>query len=66
MLSKLNLPSGPETAVKLRPLEVSDVDQIRAELEAFVHSAQSKSPPVVSGEDGLAAVEVAERIVGSM
>jgi len=52
--------------VKLTPLEVRDVDQIRAELEALVHSAQSKSPPVVSGEDGLAAVEVAERIVGSM
>lgn len=52
--------------VKLSPLETKDVDQIRAEMEAFVRSIQSKTPPVVSGEDGLAAVEVAERIVAAM
>jgi predicted dehydrogenase len=52
--------------VKLTPLEVKDVDQIRAELEAFINSIQSKSAPIVSGEDGLAAVEVAERIVAEM
>ena len=52
--------------VQLTPLEVKDVDQIRAELEAFINSIQSKSSPVVTGEDGLAAVEVAERIVAEM
>jgi len=52
--------------VKLNPLEVKDVDQIRAELEAFINSINSKSPPIVSGEDGLAAVEVAERIVAEI
>src|SRR5258706_2019540 len=52
--------------VKLIPLEVKDVDQIRAELESFISSIQSKTPPLVSGEDGLAAVEVAERIVAGI
>ena len=52
--------------VKLTPLEVNDVDQIRAELESFTGSIHSKRAPVVSGEDGLAAVEVAERIVSEM
>jgi predicted dehydrogenase len=52
--------------VKLVPLEVKEVDQIRAELEAFINSIQSKTPLIVSGEDGLAAVEVAERIVAEM
>jgi predicted dehydrogenase len=52
--------------VKLTPLEVKDVDQIRAELESFVNSIQTKTAPVVRGEDGLAAVEVAERIVAEM
>jgi len=52
--------------VKLTPLEVKDVDQIRAELESFASSIHSKTAPVVSGEDGLAAVEVAERIVAAM
>ena len=52
--------------VKLTPLMVQEVDQIRAELEAFINSIESKSAPIVSGEDGLAAVEVAERIVAEM
>jgi len=52
--------------VKLNPLEVKEVDQIRAELEAFINSIQTRSSPVVSGEDGLAAVEVAERIVAEL
>ncbi len=49
--------------VKLSPLAVNDVDQITAELEAFVGSIRKKKEPVVSGEQGLAAVEVAEKIV---
>jgi predicted dehydrogenase len=52
--------------VQLNPLEINDVDQIRAELESFINSVQSKTPPVVSGEAGLAAVEIAERIVAEM
>jgi predicted dehydrogenase len=52
--------------VKVTPLEVIDLDQIRAELEAFINSIQSKTAPIVSGEDGLAAVELAERIVAEM
>jgi predicted dehydrogenase len=52
--------------VKLTPLAVEDVDQIRAELESFVDSIRRKKEPVVSGDQGLAAVEVAERIVAEM
>ncbi|HEV8605927.1 MAG TPA: Gfo/Idh/MocA family oxidoreductase [Tepidisphaeraceae bacterium] len=52
--------------VKLTPLAVEDVDQIRAELEAFVGSIRQKQEPVVSGEQGLAAVELAERIVSEV
>jgi predicted dehydrogenase len=52
--------------VKLNSLEVKEIDQIRAELEAFINSIHTKTPPIVSGEDGLAAVTVAERIVAAM
>jgi len=52
--------------VDVQELEISDVEPLRAELDAFVDAAQGKSKPVVSGEDGLAAVELAERIVAEM
>jgi predicted dehydrogenase len=55
-----------ENLVKLTPLAVEDVEQIRGELEAFVGSIREKRPAVVSGEDGLRAVEVAERIVAEL
>ena len=52
--------------VDVQELEISDVEPLRAELDAFVSAAKGDSKPVVSGEDGLAAVELAERIVAEM
>lgn len=37
-------------------------DALRAEIEAFVQSIRSGSPPLVTGEDGLRALETAMRI----
>jgi len=40
-----------------------DGEPLRKELEAFVEVVKSKTPPVVSAQDGLKAMEVAETIV---
>lgn len=37
-------------------------DALRSEIEAFLHSVQTAAAPVVSGEDGLRALETATRI----
>jgi predicted dehydrogenase len=58
-LSQLNY----KDLVHIEELQSDDVEPLRAELDAFVESVQTGSPPVVSAEDGLHAVEVAERIV---
>ena len=52
--------------VDVQELNIDDVEPLRAELEAFIDSVTNGTPPVVSAADGLAAVEVAERIVKSM
>ena len=52
--------------VKVEPLEVDDVEPLRAELEAFVTSVRSDTPPAVSAEDGVAAVRLAARIVEAL
>src|SRR5688572_6012776 len=49
--------------VKVEELTIDDVEPLRAQNEAFIRSVTVGEPPVVSGEDGLAAVEVAEAIV---
>jgi predicted dehydrogenase len=52
--------------VSIDELQIDDVEPLRAELEAFVDAATRKCPPAVSVEEGLAAVELATRIVSSI
>lgn len=53
--------------VQVQELQIDDdTEPLRAELEAFVDAVEGKAAPAVSGRDGLAAVEVAERIVAAM
>lgn len=49
--------------VSVEPLEIDDVEPLKAELESFVRSITTGEPPAVSGEDGAAAVELAEQII---
>ena len=58
-LSQLNFAE----LVHIEELQIDDIEPLRAELDAFVHSVKTGQPPEVSAEDGLAAVETATRIV---
>lgn len=48
--------------VRVEPIQVDDVEPLRAELESFLAAARSGGGAAVSAEDGFAAVEMAERI----
>jgi predicted dehydrogenase len=52
--------------VSVEELQIDEVEPLRAELESFVDAVNGKSEPEVSAEDGLAAVELATRIVEAM
>ena len=52
--------------VQVEELAIDDVEPARAQLEAFVAAVRGRTRPVVSAEDGLAAVELAERIVAAI
>jgi predicted dehydrogenase len=52
--------------VNLEQLPIDDVEPLRAELDAFIDAVQTGSRPTVTAEDGLAAVDVARRIVASI
>jgi predicted dehydrogenase len=48
----------------IQPLQVAveKKEPLRAELEAFLACARERTRPIVAGEDGLAAVELATRV----
>jgi len=53
--------------VNIEPLEVDDtVEPLKAEIESFLNAVRTGTEPAVTGEDGAAAVELAERIVESL
>ena len=43
--------------------EVGGEDALEEEIRAFLQAVRNRSRPIVSGEDGLQALEMAERIV---
>jgi len=48
--------------LKVEPLATDDVEPLRAEIESFLSAVRTGKTPAVTGEDALAAVEMAERI----
>ena len=52
--------------MQIEELEIDDTEPLRAELDAFIAAVKREAPVPVSVDDGLAAVELATRIVGEM
>lgn len=52
--------------VKLEPLATQNIDQLQAQATAFLDAVENRTRPVVSGEDGLEALRVAQRIVAAI
>jgi len=50
-----------KTVVYERP-EIKDQDMLTAEIKSFVNSVQTRTPPLVTGEDGKKALEVALQV----
>jgi predicted dehydrogenase len=52
----------------IRPLEITveKKEPLRAELEAFLACVRDRSRPIVAGEDGLAAVDLAMRVAAAI
>ena len=61
-LTKLNYAD----LVKVEQLEVDSTEPLGAQADAFIEAVTRRTRPVVSAEDGLAAVQLAEQIVASV
>jgi predicted dehydrogenase len=50
----------------MEPAKTIDEEPLKLELEAFLHAIASRTPPVVSGEDGAAALALAHQVLASI
>jgi predicted dehydrogenase len=57
---------GPVPEFGFEKLPAPDVEPLRAELEAFVHSVQTRSTPKTDGQSGRAALQLAARVIESI
>ncbi len=48
--------------MNIEPIEVDDIEPLRAEIESFIGSVRTGDAAAVSAEDGLGAVDLAQRI----
>jgi predicted dehydrogenase len=51
----------PDGSYSMRHLSVGHAEPLRAELMAFVHAIVERKPPAVTGEEGVASLEIAIR-----
>jgi predicted dehydrogenase len=51
----------PDGSYSMRHLSVGHAEPLRAELQAFVSAIRSGKPPAVTGEEGVAGLEIAIR-----
>lgn len=55
--------AGQRPAVEVEQLQGGEEEPLKLQLESFLHAAGTGTRPVVSGEDGAAALDVAQRVL---
>ena len=59
--SKFAQESGPPR-IEYQKVEIAERESLEAELSSFLEAVRGEHPPVVSGEDGVRALQLAEEI----
>ncbi len=49
--------------IESKPIEITEAEPMRLQLENFVHCVRTGDQPIVTGRDGLAAITTAEKII---
>ncbi len=62
-ISRRQVKAGEKPTVEVEQLQGGDEEPLKLQLASFLHAASTGARPVVSGEDGAAAVEVAHQVL---
>ena len=63
MICRRNVKAGERPAVEVEQFQGGDEEPLKLQLASFVHAIGTSTRPVVSGEDGAAAVGVAYQVL---
>ncbi len=63
MISRRSAEAGKRPTVQVTHLQGGDEEPLKLQLESFLHAVDTGTRPVVSGEDGAAAVAVAHQVL---
>ncbi|MDH4185766.1 MAG: Gfo/Idh/MocA family oxidoreductase [Nitrospira sp.] len=63
MISRRQTKAGEKPSVEIEQFQGGDDEPLKLQLASFLHAAGTGTRPVVSGEDGAAAVEVAHQVL---
>ena len=63
MICRRNVQAGERPTVEVEQLQGGDEEPLKLQLESFLHAVGAGARPVVSGEDGAAAVDVAHQVL---
>ena len=63
MICRRNVRAGERPTVEVEQLQGGDEEPLKLQLESFLHAAGTGARPVVSGEDGAAAVGLAHQVL---
>jgi predicted dehydrogenase len=63
MISRRNAKAGERSTIDIQQFQGGDEEPLKLQLASFLHAAGTGTRPVVTGEDGAAAVEVAHQVL---
>lgn len=63
VVGRKSIEPGRKPTVAVEEFQAGDDEPLRLQLESFLQAVRAQSCPVVSGEDGMAALEVAHRVL---
>jgi predicted dehydrogenase len=66
VICRRNTKVGERPTVEVEQLQGGDEEPLKLQLESFLHAVGTGSRPVVSGEDGAAAVDVAHQVLDAI
>jgi predicted dehydrogenase len=63
VICRRNVKAGQRPAVEVEQLQGGEEEPLKLQLESFLHAARTGTKPVVSGEDGAAALDLAHQVL---
>ena len=63
MICRRSMKAGEKPAIEMEQLQGNDEEPLKLQLDSFLRAVRTGGRPVVSGEDGLAALELAHQVL---